>query len=153
MLQSVVCVLTQVINIFSSCPSARVLSLLSVSSHRLHPHMHSHALTLFYDPICCYNPSMRKYHQGQSISLITLLQHTMFTWPAFLPDPTACQPLTVAAILPLHACYYLLAVLAILPHTYILRLAWTCTTTLLGFRSSSGLNRFTRVRSPPEPGT
>ena len=48
----------------------------------------------------------------------------MFIPPAFPPDPAARQPLTVAAVLPLYACHYLLAVLAILPHTYILRLAF-----------------------------
>jgi len=41
----------------------------------------------------------------------------------FPPDPAARQPFTVAAFLPLCACQYLLAVLAILPHTYVLRLA------------------------------
>ena len=52
------------------------------------------------------------------------LQHTMFISFAFPPDPAARQPLTITAILLLYACHYLLAVLAILPHTYILRLAF-----------------------------
>jgi len=52
------------------------------------------------------------------------LQHTMFISSAFPPDPAARQPLTVAAILLLYAYHYLLAVLAILPHTYIVRLAF-----------------------------
>lgn len=52
------------------------------------------------------------------------LQRTMFISSAFPPDPAARQPLTVTAILSLYACHYLLAVLAILPHTYILRLAF-----------------------------
>ena len=52
--EHLVYVLTQVINILSSCPSARVLSILFVSLHRPHPHARSHALTLLYDPICCY---------------------------------------------------------------------------------------------------
>ena len=52
------------------------------------------------------------------------LQHTMFISSAFPPDPAARQPLTVTALLSLYACHYLLAVLAILPHTYILRLAF-----------------------------
>jgi len=47
----------------------------------------------------------------------------MFTSSAFPPDPGARQPFTVAAFLPLCVCQYLLAVLAILPHTYVLRLA------------------------------
>ena len=48
----------------------------------------------------------------------------MFNSSAFPPDPDARQPLTPAAILPLYACHYFLAVLVILPHTYILRLAF-----------------------------
>jgi len=48
----------------------------------------------------------------------------MFVSSAFPPDPAARQPFTVAAFLPLCAGQYLLAVLAILPHTYILRLAF-----------------------------
>jgi len=50
--------------------------------------------------------------------------YTMFIPSAFPPDPAARQPLTVAAVLPLCACHYLLAMLAILPHMYILRLAF-----------------------------
>ena len=48
----------------------------------------------------------------------------MFILSALPPDPAARQPLTIAAILLLCACHYLLAVLAILLHTYILRLAF-----------------------------
>src|SRR5260221_14297511 len=49
----------------------------------------------------------------------------MSTLSALPPDPAARQPFTVvAAFLPLCACQYLLAVLAILLHTYVLRLAF-----------------------------
>ena len=48
----------------------------------------------------------------------------MFILSAFPPDPAARQPVTVTAILRLYACHYLLAVLVILPRTYILRLAF-----------------------------
>jgi len=48
----------------------------------------------------------------------------MFISWALPPDPAARQPLTIAAILLLYVCHYLLAVLAILSHTYILRLAF-----------------------------
>jgi hypothetical protein len=48
----------------------------------------------------------------------------MFILSAFPPDPAARQPVTVAAILRLYACHYLLAVLVILPRTYISRLAF-----------------------------
>lgn len=61
-------------------------------------------------------------HNLQQPNLIAL----MFTSSAFPfpPDPAARQLFTVAAFLPLCACQYLLAVLAILPHTYVLRLAF-----------------------------
>ena len=39
------------------------------------------------------------------------------------PDPAARQPFTIAAFLILYSLYYVLAVLAILPHTFILKLA------------------------------
>lgn len=48
----------------------------------------------------------------------------MFISSAFPPDPAARQPLTITAILSLYAFHYFLAVLAILPHTYFLRLAF-----------------------------
>ena len=41
-----------------------------------------------------------------------------------LPDPASRQPFTTAAILPLSLLYYVLAVLTILPHTFILKLAF-----------------------------
>ena len=58
--------------------------------------------------------------------------------PALLPDhpdPTLRQPLTLTAVTPLFLSYYALAVLAILPNTFILKLsilpfivwqAWRC---------------------------
>ena len=39
------------------------------------------------------------------------------------PDPAARQPFTNAAFFPLYSCHYVLAVLAILPHTFVLKLA------------------------------
>jgi hypothetical protein len=73
------------------------------------------------------------------------------------PDAASRQPLTTAAILPLTLLYYVLAVLTILPHTFILKLAllpvilwqaWKCAVgldlsvglaNLLGIESSAGL--------------
>ena len=73
------------------------------------------------------------------------------------PDPDSRQPFTTAAFLPLYTCHYVLAVLAILPHTFVLKLAflpivlwqvWTCAVGLdfsvgvanwLGFESSARL--------------
>ena len=61
------------------------------------------------------------------------------------PDPALRQPFTGAAFLPLHASYYAMAVLVILPHTIILRLsllpfiywqAWKCA---VGLNFSAGL--------------
>jgi len=52
------------------------------------------------------------------------LRYTILILSAFPPDLAACQPLTVSAIVPHYACHYLLAVLAILSHTYISRLAF-----------------------------
>jgi len=74
-------------------------------------------------------------------------QHTMFIPPAYPPDPSARQPLTVAAVLPLYACHYLLAVLAILPHTYVLRVAfvpvvlWQAWYCAVGLDFSAGVAR------------
>ena len=70
-----------------------------------------------------------------------------FPSPFFLspPDPASRQPFTTAAFLPLYSLYYVLAVLAILPRTFILKLAllpiflwqvWKCTT---GFDLAAGL--------------
>jgi hypothetical protein len=78
----------------------------------------------------------------------------MFIYP---PDPTLRQPLTPTALLPLFLCYYVLAVLAILPNTFIFKLlllpflvwqAWRCAVELdlaawlaqqPGFQSANGL--------------
>jgi len=69
------------------------------------------------------------------------------------PDPALRQPFTTAAILPLYSCHFLLAVLAILPYTFILRLAlvpiilwqtWNCAV-VLDF--SAGLARFLGLES------
>ena len=76
------------------------------------------------------------------------------------PDPALRRPFTAAAFLPLYSCHYALAVLAILPHTFILRLAltpivlwqaWNCAVGLdfsaglaksLGLESSARLNHW-----------
>ena len=102
---------------------------------------------------------------------------------AFLPsspDPTSRQPFTAAAFLPLYSLHYVLAVLAILPHTFVLKLAllpillwqaWKCATgldlsaglaNLLGIESSARLSYFNflfvvrfcrRAYSPPPTST
>ena len=60
------------------------------------------------------------------------------------PDPTTRQPFA-AAFLPLYACHYVLAVLAVLPHTYILTLAllpvilWPARNCAVGLGFSAGL--------------
>jgi len=55
--------------------------------------------------------------------------------PFFLPDPTLRQPLTLTAVTPLFLSYHAMAVLSILPNTFILKLsilpfiiwqAWSC---------------------------
>jgi hypothetical protein len=70
-----------------------------------------------------------------------LALHDLFT----SPDPSLRQPFTGAAFLPFHSFYYAMAVLVILPHTYILRLsllpivywqAWKCA---VGLNFSAGL--------------
>jgi hypothetical protein len=72
----------------------------------------------------------------------------MFTLSEYLPnppDPTSRQPFTTSAFLPLWACHYLLAVLAILPHTYTLRLAmvpvmlWQALNCAVGLDFSAGV--------------
>ena len=102
---------------------------------------------------------------------------------AFLPsppDPASRQPFTTAAFLPLYSLLYVLAVLSILPHTFILKLAllpillwqdWKCAVgldlsaglaNLLGIESSTRLRYFnflfvvrfcTRTYSPFPPCT
>lgn len=84
----------------------------------------------------------------------TIFQVTMSFPSSFLPsppDPTSRQPFTNAAILHLNLLYYILAVLTILPHTFILKLVllpiilwqtWKCAAGLdfsLGFANSLGL--------------
>jgi hypothetical protein len=93
----------------------------------------------------------------QFISLTTLYStvyhvHTI----CISPGSYARQPLTVAAVLPLYACHYLLAVFTILPPTYFLRLAflpvvlwqaWCCAVGLefsAGFANSLGRDRADR---------
>ncbi|KAH9965537.1 hypothetical protein BGW80DRAFT_1344682, partial [Lactifluus volemus] len=76
------------------------------------------------------------------------------------PDPTLRQPFTTAAFLPLFSSYYALAILAVLPHTFIIRLffipyilseAWYCGVRLnysaglarsLGYESADRLNHW-----------
>ena len=69
------------------------------------------------------------------------LFHDLFT----SPDPALRQPFTGAAFFPLQLSYYAMAVLVILPHTFILRLsllpfvfwqAWKCA---VGLNFSAGL--------------
>ena len=69
------------------------------------------------------------------------------------PDPTARQPITAAAFLSLYLAYYVLAVLAILPNTLILKLAllpivlwkvWDCA---VEFDVSTGLANSLRLES------
>lgn len=67
------------------------------------------------------------------------------------PDPASRQPFTNAAFFPLYSSHYVLAVLAILPHTFILKLAllpiilwqaWKCTVGLdfaVGMANSMGV--------------
>jgi hypothetical protein len=61
------------------------------------------------------------------------------------PDPASRQPFTTAAFLPLFSLYYVLAVLAILPHTFILKLAllpillWQAWQCAVGLDFSAGL--------------
>ena len=74
-----------------------------------------------------------------------------------LPDPALRQPFTLATFLPLILSYYAMAVLVILPHTFILRLsflplvlwqAWRCAFGLdisalsPGVKDSEPLNHF-----------
>ena len=70
-----------------------------------------------------------------------------------IPDPMLRQPLTFTAIFPLYLSHYAMAVLAILPNTFILKLsllpfiilqAWTCT---MGLSVSMGLARSLGLQS------
>ena len=81
------------------------------------------------------------------------LFHDLFT----APDPTLRQPFTGAAFFPLQLFYYAMAVLVILPHTFILRLsllpfvfwqAWKCAVELnfsAGLALSLGLKNGERL--------
>ena len=70
-----------------------------------------------------------------------------------LPDPAFRQPFTAAELLPLYFLYYVLAVLAILPHTFIPKLAllpitlrqtWRCA---VGLDLSAGLANLLGIES------
>jgi hypothetical protein len=80
---------------------------------------------------------------------------------AFLPsppDPASRQPFTTAAFLPLYSLHYVLAVLAILPHTFVLKLAllpillwqaWKCAVGLdlsVGLANLLGIESSARLR-------
>jgi len=62
-----------------------------------------------------------------------------------LPDPALRQPLTVAAIAPLYLSFYALAVLSILPNTFVLKLSllpfivWQAWRNAVGLDFSMGL--------------
>ncbi|KAH9958220.1 hypothetical protein BC827DRAFT_1136615 [Russula dissimulans] len=64
------------------------------------------------------------------------------------PDPALRQPFTTAAFLPLGSCHYLLALLVILPRTFILRLAlvpiilWQAWNCAVGLDFSAGLAKW-----------
>ena len=74
------------------------------------------------------------------------------------PDPASRQPFTAAAFLPLYSLFYVLAVLSILPHTSILKLAllpillwhaWKCAVGLdfaAGLANLFGLESSDRLR-------
>ena len=70
------------------------------------------------------------------------------------PDPASRQPYTTAASLPLYVSHYVLAVLAILPHTFVFKLAllpivlwqvWNCA---VGFDFSVGVANWLGLESP-----
>jgi hypothetical protein len=69
------------------------------------------------------------------------------------PDPASRQPFTTAAFLPLYSLYYVLAVLSILPHTFIPKLAllpivlWQAWKCAVGFDFSAGLANLLRLES------
>jgi hypothetical protein len=74
------------------------------------------------------------------------------------PDPASRQPFTTTTFLPLYLLHYALAVLAILPHTFILKLAllpfflwqaWKCAVGLdfsVGLKNLLGLESSARLR-------
>ena len=89
--------------------------------------------------------------------LYSTLSYSMSFPSAFLPsppDPASRQPFTVAAFLPLFSLQYVLAVLAILPHTFILRLAllpvllWQAWKYAVGLDLSVGLANLFGLESP-----
>ena len=89
-------------------------------------------------------------HAWQTKLLLTLCSMS--------PDPASRQPFTTAAFLPLYTCHYVLAVLTILPHTFVLRLAllpivllqvWNCAVGLdfsVGVANWLGLESSARLR-------
>ena len=98
------------------------------------------------------------------VQLLLVLTLYSMSFPSVLfpgpPDPASRQPFTTAAFVPLYSLHYVLAVLAILPHTFILKLAllpillwqaWKCAVgldlsvglaNLLGIESSARLRYF-----------
>lgn len=58
----------------------------------------------------------------------------------FLPDPSLRQPLTLTAVTPLFLSYYALAVLSILPNTFILKLSILPFIVWQGWSCAAGLN-------------
>ena len=74
------------------------------------------------------------------------------------PDPVLLQPVTLTAVAPLYLSFYALAVLAILPNTFIIKLsilpfivwqAWSCAVGLdnsIGLAKSLGIQSTDRLR-------
>lgn len=105
----------------------------------------------FIDFIPNRDHSEAQLHESHTL-IVLLTPYSMF------PDPTSRQPSTAAAFLPLYTCHYALAVLAILPHTFIPKLAllpivlwqaWNCAVGLdlsAGVANSLGLESPGRVR-------
>ena len=98
---------------------------------------------------------------GDAQVLLALTLYFMSFLSAFLPsppDPDSRQPFTTAAFLPLFSLHYVLAVLAILPHTFIPKLAllpiilwqaWKCAVGLdlsIGLANLFGLESSARLR-------
>ena len=98
---------------------------------------------------------------GGAQPLLALTLYSMFFPSAFLPsppDPASRQPFTTVAFLPLYSLYYVLAVLAILPHTFMLKLAllpivlwqaWKCAVGLdlsVGLANLLGIESSVRLR-------
>jgi hypothetical protein len=80
----------------------------------------------------------------------------MALFSAFLPDPpdpASRQPFTTAAFFPLFAGHYVLTVLAILPHTFVLKLAllpvvlWQIWHSAVGLDFGAGMANWLGVES------